>query len=554
MVLVNTLVSLAIVTATPPALLPSPLLHHVAQQEFRAEQPGQPSTTLTREAQELLIELGYFDGPSDGVASDGLREAIRRFQREAGQSPDGRISRGLIEQLNKKGRALSMLRRLNSAKEAEIEAARQSLLETPENQALLEKPGVEVADPTRDVSDCLQTPNHQCLIAEALESIKAENRAYFRDWALREILEAQTANGLMEDARATVAKIGDPRLVLRGLTEIARSQARFGLVEKASETARSLGNPGDRGEALIGVAEELASMGAVTEARDLAGEAIDAEAAADDASSAIDIRARAAVVAAKIGDAETADSLISEALSEAEALGDAEKKATAKGRVALANAEIGKRSAALELVETVEDSTRRTPTLLEVVRADAGKGDFSDARDTVERIEELRYRAGALVEIAQAEAKSGDKDNAISALKAAEALIPEIEQDFPKAYALNRIAQAYVDLGNREDAMRVAEKIENPQLRAEVYWLLDAVEGPDGQGEAGTLAKASTDEIPGALQRVWMFGDLSVVLEHRGFPEAAANALLRAIEIAGDISAPWNRARAMTKVATSLGQ
>lgn len=554
MMLVNALVGLALVTAGSPASPHSPLLQPVAQQDFRADQPGQPSEKLTTRAQELLKELGYFEGTVDGVVSDGLREAVRTFQRHSGQRPDGRISRGLIEQLDKKGRALSMLRRLNSAKEAQIEAARQALLENPETEALLDDRGVEVADPTRDISGCLSAPNHQCLIAEALESIKAENRAYFRDWALREILEAQTANGFMEDARATVTRIEDPRLVLRGLSEIARSQARFGLVEQATETARSLGSPADRGEALIGVAEELAEMGAATEARQLASEAVETAAASKDPQAAIDIRARAAVVAAKTGDMAAADALIAAALADADSLSEVEKKAAAKGRVALANAEIGRRSNALALVETVEDSSRRTPTLLEVARADAGNGDFGEARATVERIGEPGYRAGALVELARAEAEAGDTEGAVSVLQEAETLVPEIEQDFPKAYAQSRIAQAYIEVGADDMAMRIADGIENPQLRAEVYWLLDATAGEGGTGEAAARAKASTGEIQGALQQVWMFGDLSVLLEHRGHPEAAAEALLRAIEIAGDISAPWNRARAMTKVAASLGQ
>ena len=51
----------------------------------------------------------------------------------------------------------------------------------------------------------------------------------------------------------------------------------------------------------------------------------------------------------------------------AEALGDAEKKATAKGRVALANAEIGKRSAALELVDEASGEL-----LLDVLAAGSG--------------------------------------------------------------------------------------------------------------------------------------------------------------------------------------
>lgn len=54
---------------------------------------------LVREAQGLLTELGYRPGPEDGILGPWTETAIRAFQETRGIEPDGRVTGGLIEEL-----------------------------------------------------------------------------------------------------------------------------------------------------------------------------------------------------------------------------------------------------------------------------------------------------------------------------------------------------------------------------------------------------------------------------------------------------------------------
>ena len=54
---------------------------------------------LVREVQGLLTELGYRPGPKDGILGPWTETAIRAFQETRGIEPDGRVTGGLIEEL-----------------------------------------------------------------------------------------------------------------------------------------------------------------------------------------------------------------------------------------------------------------------------------------------------------------------------------------------------------------------------------------------------------------------------------------------------------------------
>jgi len=60
-----------------------------------------PAPLLTKEAQRLLTALGYDPGPSDGQPSIRTMTAVKSFQRDIGQSPDGRIDDALMISLRK---------------------------------------------------------------------------------------------------------------------------------------------------------------------------------------------------------------------------------------------------------------------------------------------------------------------------------------------------------------------------------------------------------------------------------------------------------------------
>ncbi|MCK5538154.1 MAG: peptidoglycan-binding protein [Bacteroidales bacterium] len=54
-----------------------------------------------KEAQELLLNLGYKVGIADGIMGTKTRQAIKNFQRKYGMPEDGKISNNLITLLNK---------------------------------------------------------------------------------------------------------------------------------------------------------------------------------------------------------------------------------------------------------------------------------------------------------------------------------------------------------------------------------------------------------------------------------------------------------------------
>lgn len=68
--------------------------------------PRKPSAQYTREAQQVLTELGYDPGPVDGDYGPRTADAVRAFRRDVGITPDGWIDQDLLEHL----RAYSRLR------------------------------------------------------------------------------------------------------------------------------------------------------------------------------------------------------------------------------------------------------------------------------------------------------------------------------------------------------------------------------------------------------------------------------------------------------------
>lgn len=56
-------------------------------------------TSLVREVQASLAEIGYYEGKVDGIYGRGTKEAIKTFQIRAGSIPNGDVDYDLIKQL-----------------------------------------------------------------------------------------------------------------------------------------------------------------------------------------------------------------------------------------------------------------------------------------------------------------------------------------------------------------------------------------------------------------------------------------------------------------------
>ena len=63
--------------------------------------PKKPSAQYTREAQQLLTDLGYDPGPIDGDYGRRTAAAVKAFQRDAGITQDGWIDQELLSALQK---------------------------------------------------------------------------------------------------------------------------------------------------------------------------------------------------------------------------------------------------------------------------------------------------------------------------------------------------------------------------------------------------------------------------------------------------------------------
>jgi hypothetical protein len=189
---------------------------------------------------------------------------------------------------------------------------------------------------------------------------------------------------------------------------------------------------------------------------------------------------------------------------------------------------------------------------------------------TASSIESVRYRAVALGRIALAQAASGNVDDADTTLQTALAAVDRIERPYAQSFAISRIAIALtqihdisalsdVDADGRLQAVRkaigIAEKINDRKLKAHTLWLITAQQHAIGDEEwvsTEAMAEAATEDVIGALSRVWMFAAISEGHAIAGNSDAAWRAFDHGIAIAKDIENAWSRSRTMAKLAATL--
>jgi hypothetical protein len=93
-------------------------------------------------------------------------------------------------------------------------------------------------------------------------------------------------------------------------------------------------------------------------------------------------------------------------------------------------------------------------------------------------------------------------------------------------------------------------------MRAHVLWTIWAERNRlgDAAGAQRTkdLAREASTAIKSSLSRVWMFGDISSCYVAAGEPNHARTAFLNALEVAQGVDNAWVRARALSKLASTL--
>lgn len=509
--------------------------------------------------QEALADLGLYDGPVDGRLNAATETAIRTFQKRVGLPVDGRISDELTERLGNRIDIDNLLRRLDSTRDSDIEAARRALLDNRRTRGLVTGEADEAADPTRDPGPCFRAPTPRCLLDEAVESAKAIPRDELRDWAFGDILVAQARAGLSDDAIATVRRIYDPRLIIVALRDIAEAQAEAGRPDEAVEAAAAIPDRLKQAEALAEIADIQARRG--DDPKPTLARLMGVVGSIEDAARRVAFHARAAVVAARTGDAGSAKAQLAAAETLAREQAARGDNGAALRHVATAFADIEDPGQALAVLRDVPEPSDRIPVLVAAAVAQARAGRVTRALATADDIDEDRYRAIVLGRIAVVQAEAGDCAGARGSVERALATAEAIEFPYARAYATSRIAYAAARLcpADGADGVRavdLAERVDDNRLRAEVLWSLWVDHRRAGEAEAAARAReraeVSTEAIRSALSRVWLFGDLAE--RHAGAAEPAESraAFRRGMAIAEAIDNPWARARAVARMASAL--
>lgn len=521
-----------------------------------------PDPLVTR-LQTLLADAGYFRGEANGLVDEATREAIRNYQRDSNLKVDGAPSEDLATRLETGEKVALLLRRLDRARTEHVDAARRALESRPETRALLEGPRrQEIADPTRDPGPCFRAPTPACLLAEAVESAKAIHKPEMRDWALGEILAAQAKAGLVDEAMATARRISDPRLIMVALRAIAEAQAQAGRPAEAMAAAEIIPDALQHGEALLAIARILARGGQAEPAREAAGQLADALSLEVDPLKRLALRAQAAVVMARTGATERADSLLAKAEQEARALSVEKEREAGLRQVAGALAEMDRPEQALAVLADVRGESDRTPVLVSTASAQAKAGDSDAALETASSIEAERYRAVVLGDVAVAQNHAGDAVAAQATIAAAREAARAIRFPYARSYALSRIALAVRDMASRPggpgfaEARAAAQDVEDPQLRASVLWAIaaDQARAGDEEGARATEADArqATLAIVSSLSRVWLYCDVAMARVGKGETDAGQALIEEGLAIAEATRNVWGRARALAKLADTL--
>ena len=99
----------------------------------KSSAPKKPRSQYTKEAQQLLTDLGYDPGPVDGDYGRRTADAVKAFQRDAGITQDGWIGEDL----------LSTLRRAKAAYKPPVSQTKTQSQTNPQHRSSLTPPRVE---------------------------------------------------------------------------------------------------------------------------------------------------------------------------------------------------------------------------------------------------------------------------------------------------------------------------------------------------------------------------------------------------------------------------
>ncbi len=517
-----------------------------------------PASPLVQRAQQLLQELGFYFGSTEGRLNDDIDLAVRQFQRRSGMEPDGRIDETLISRLEFASQANRLVNRLDNLRQEQKKRARQALASSSETRRLVS--GVRrlgVADPTRDSRSCLAAPTVQCLLLEAIEAAKSVHRVHFRDWVLGEVLTVQARVGSLKGALTTAGLIDDPRLVIVGLKRMVEAAAVAGDLDAARTTAEMIPDTWIQIEARISIVKGDLRDGRVAQARMLATELSDDILAADKGRARVGLLVRLANALSGGGSITGATRVLERAMLIADPPGLREQVEPADiAAIAAGYARVGRTVRAQQLLAQTADAAARESALIQAAYARAMTGDLIGARAFADSIQTARYRLSALVRIAEAQRDRRQLHAAASTLPEAMAASKLIGTglNYARSDALSRIASIWTSLGEFAKAAALAGDIPDDRVRSSTFWTIEARSLANGSraGQREPVAVRETNSIASALDRAWVLANAAALYAETGQSLPARRLFDQGVRIVWDTKNSWARAQALVRYADVL--
>lgn len=339
-------------------------------------------------------------------------------------------------------------------------------------------------------------------IHQALTAISQIREPAFRDWVLNDVVHAQIAAEDIIGARETANRIEAKRQQGAALVQIANVQLRAGNVAAAQQTAAAIREREAKSEVLRQIVAISTAQGDLATARDLLRDIDDpfyqGLAAGD-----------IAVAEVRAGRNDRADAMAGRARR-----GEREQ---VYGRVALARAERGDMSGAIQTLQKIADELYRAVMHGRLALSRAVAGDekaaaqmFAAAIASVEaHPREPERRALTFAQLGRMQAIGGDRATAIQTLGRASREADKLERGEQREDTLDHIARGLARAGDSAGALQTALRMNDRVARA--LLVRDIVTMQSNADSALAAASAAGFEDP-LIEAAAQFGVLGMQL------------------------------------------
>ena len=368
-----------------------------------------------------------------------------------------------------------------------------------------------VDDPYRRAETLASIARVQTLIGEAatdrtihqaLTAIAQIREPAFRDWVLNDVVHAQIAAEDIIGARETANRIEAKRQQGAAFVQIATVQLRAGNVAGAQQTAAAIREREAKSEILRQIVAISAAAGDLQTARDLLRDIDDpfyqALAAGD-----------IAVAEVRAGRNDRADAIAGRARRA--------ERGQVYGRIALARADNGDVSGAIQTLQKIDDDLYRAVMHGRLALGRAVAGDptaaaqmFAAANASVEaHPREPERRALTFAQLGRMQAVGGDRAAAIQTLGRASREAEKLERGEQREDTLDHIARGLARAGDSSGALQTALRMNDRVARA--LLVRDVVTMQSNADSASAAASAAGFEDP-LIEAAAQFGVLGMQL------------------------------------------